>query len=880
MWARRPRYKCENRHMLLSLAVAAALTTYAPGQPWAFGMAAPPRIPLVADVDGDGFADLVAVYPPDGGIIDVALNFGAQKPYAPVQALNGWGEGCGAAVSGDFDVAPGQDIVGLFGGKSVRLAGGFAGGRFANGGVIAELPTVLTKPVMVVGANKRVLIAAEGSNRGFEVDVPGKSVKRVTWPKPLHDDVQDIKVPANTLPACPTVKRLGDFDKDGDLDVFEFRYGKESHTANEIWVYRAVTEGETDSDKDGLSNAEETQLGSNPLSNDTDGDGLPDNWEIGTFRGLDFKALGCNPRRTDVICLISRFETVKEETVKAELNRATDFYKNLPTPNPDGSTGFSFHPIYLEVVKGDDMNQAWWVNRDKFRPSKWRGVLHWMQITPGGGGQADQLGDGGSVAENAMWAVFIHEFGHQMGMDHEGFWPNNLCPIYTSLMNYAYSYGLEDDYNKIHYSDGALVGYTLKETDLDETIPLPYEKVKFLEKGPYRFRLKAAGKNTLIDWNWNGVFGEKHVRADINYSYSTNAGRRDDVGKTMTAPWLFVHEKRAYALYGTQDAPADPKTDPTVSPDKPGQLMLRRLVKPFEWEAPVTLESGGLIGDPVAASFGGRVAVVYQTKQGVMMRWMTTLQTGEISSSLPTVLNANAALVPTVAVHDKRLYVFLTDPADKSVTYKVFEDGKPVRTLILDATSTNPVGMCTDTKTGEAIIAAAQDQDGGRINRWQIRRYRSDKGKLVYQSMDWVDGEKGGSRGVGRLTVLFDGSKDAGSHGRVYLFGKGMTSKDVPWSCTYVAHTIDDKSVNGGWLVKRFYDEWTQSRSAPAAAWFNGDVIWAYRWVDGGQGASDNNFHVGYKGLGIQDEPMGDHDDLTFLRTWGIRTSLTWINPE
>ena len=82
--------------------------------------------------------------------------------------------------------------------------------------------------------------------------------------------------------------------------------------------------------------------------------------------------------------------------------------------------------------------------------------------------------------------------------------------------------------------------------------------------------------------------------------------------------------------------------------------------------------------------------------------------------------------------------------------------------------------------------------------------------------MDWIDGEKGGSRGTGRLTVLFDPSKDASPKGRIYLFGKGLTSKESPWSCTYVAHQVADKTVNGGWMVKRFYDEWTQTRSAPA----------------------------------------------------------------
>jgi len=91
---------------------------------------------------------------------------------------------------------------------------------------------------------------------------------------------------------------------------------------------------------------------------------------------------------------------------------------------------------------------------------------------------------------------------------------------------------------------------------------------------------------------------------------------------------------------------------------------------------------------------------------------------------------------------------------------------------------------------------------------------------------------------------------------------------------SYVAEQIADKTVRGGWLVKRYYDEWTQSRSAPAAAWFKGDVIWSYRWVDGGQGATDNNLHVGYRALGIEDAPMGDHDDITYFRTFGIRNSI------
>ena len=100
-----------------------------------------------------------------------------------------------------------------------------------------------------------------------------------------------------------------------------------------------------------------------------------------------------------------------------------------------------------------------------------------------------------------------------------------------------------------------------------------------------------------------------------------------------------------------------------------------------------------------------------------------------------------------------------------------------------------------------------------------------------------------------------------------------MTDAKTPWACTYVAMSIADKTVQEGWLVKRYYDEWTQSRSAPAAAWFGGDIIWAYRWV-GGDGPTDDNLHVGYKGLGIQSEPFGDFDDLGFVRGFGVQHSL------
>jgi hypothetical protein len=918
--------------VLTSLLLTLSAPAFLPPQPWALNFAAPPRIPMVGDVNADGFADLIVVYPPGGSIVDLSLNVAGQKAGRPFQGLNPWGRDCQAAAVGEMDDAPGADVVGIFGGKSIRIAGGFKDGKLQDRGEWLALPEELASPRLdVVGAE--LLTWCRMTGRGFRIDRQTKAIRKMTLPKGaeqvvalgdglafvsakgevrklseerdalrggqllgrvrpgsriaalggrlvLHDPAPgvDAIVPVDRYAPAPAHYFFADMDKDGDLDLVEFRNGEEKHTRWSVVLHRQLTPGETDPDHDGLTNEEEARLGTDPHNPDTDGDGLLDGWEVKGHRGLDLPGMGANPRRMDIICLVSRFDDVDEQRVKSELERAVKTYSEIEVTNPDGSKGWTLHIVHRDPITGDDKKNPWGVNRDKFLPAEWRGLVRWMQVTPGGGGQANQLGDGGSCGVNALWAVFLHEFGHQLGMNHEGWWGAGHCPIYTSLMNYAYSYSVEEDPNKIRYSDGRLAGYVLNETRLDETIPLPYEQVKFLEKAPYRFRLKPNGDTTLVDWNWNGIFGEKNIRADINYSYSTNAGERHDIGKIHSAPWLFTHRGAAYALYGVHGFPGDVKTDPTISPEKPGELLLRRLEGPKKWGEPIVVEAGGLVGDPVGISHeGDEMLLVYATKRGVQLR-RARLAPG-LTLLEPILLDADPRKVPTVGQAHGRVYVFLWNPATREVTYRTFARGTLSPEMRLYARSTIPPGMTLDTVTGEIVLGMAQDQDDKRPSRWQVRRYSAVGDRLGERSWEWIEGVDGGARGLGRCTLLFAVNRDTGPAGRLYFFGKGMHGAENPWACTFVAESIADKTVRGGWLVKRYYDEWTQSRSAPAACWYGGDILWSYRWVDASQGDRDNVFHIGYRASGIEDVDMGDHDDISFFRDFGIRYSIWWMNP-
>ncbi len=923
--------------VLVALAAPLPLPVFAPPIPWALNFASPGDFCIVGDLNGDGYADLIRVHPAGNSFIDIALNRDGMKSLVPQRAVSDWGKDCLDACAGDVDGKKQTSVVGIYGGDSLRLATDFNDNRFKDIAEWVKLPSKLAMP-HVAFLDGQVIAWSEKSGQGYQIgaDHVPKELKlpaRVTHIQQVTAGVGHAALlsyadgslrlastlaekPSDVLGKCdkgrfPAVahgwifvdqpagkapvfvrKRLtspypvaseswaeGDMDHDGDSDLVEFRFGSEAHTGSNVLLHRRIMPKETDSDHDGLTNDEEIALGTDPTNPDTDGDGLLDGWEVKGFRGLDLPGMGCNPKKVDLICLVSRFSQTKKEMVDATFKNIQGYYESL---------GWTLHPVWIDEMKEAAQKNPWWVNRDLNIPSKWRGVVHFMQISPFGGGQADQLGDGGGCGGNdwALYATFIHEFGHQMGLSHEGFYPASWCPTYPSMMNYAYSYTYEGDIKKIRYSDGSLKDYILHETDLDETIPLPYEKVKFLASAPYHYRLKKNLETTLIDWNWNGVFGEKHVRADINYAYSTTAGRRDEVDHTRSAPYLFVHDKDAYVLATGSPVKPDGKTDPSVNADKPGWLIMRRLLSPYKWAEPVKIVDEGLTGDPVGISFGGEIVVAYPTAKGATVRWIKS-KAEKVTANEETLIPDSLGSVVSVGVNHGRLYLFERLP-DGSVRYRSLSRGHEFgafrllqRTDGTSVKSTLPISMAVD--GDQVVLGMTEDQDK-KPNRWEIRRYRVDGDKFVPVAngvvdgeREWIEGEKGNVRGSSRPTVLVDDKGRTGMRGRVLYFAQGSTSAAAPWACEYVAQSVADKTVGNGWMVKRYYDEWTQSRSAPAAAWFGGDIIYAYRWVDGSQGERDGVLHVSYNGTGVEKAPMGDFDDIGYMKSFGIRHSILYL---
>lgn len=835
------------------------------------GFGAEPRVPLVADLDGDGFGDLIAI-DLAAGVVDVARSVRGGKFLGPVNAASGVGVIARASARRNADAKPPRDelLLELADGKRKIVAFG-DDSKWSVRDEPPPAPAAESSAAAAAGADRPSAPATTAGERVIRGDFDGDGVDDEIVGTQLRlaadrDHPQEVPLLASLPPGAIVV--AGDVSGDHRADLVAFRRDDAWRVGRDVSAYVSHRDGDADCDGDGLDAATEQRWKSDPLCGDTDNDGLLDGWEVKGESALDLPALGASPVHKDCFVYVQRYSETDGAACAHEMARVVKTWAELPCANPDGANGIALHPIWLPPLKPGTPGRAWWDLGNENLPKTARGLAHYMEINGGGGGQAAELGDMGGCGAGAFWACFLHEFGHQVGLSHAGGPLPGACPTYTSLMSYSYSYGFNDDGNQIHYSHGEFAGLTLNESHLVERLPFPYEKVKFLEKGPYRFKLQADGDSTKIDWNRNGVFDDGVVRADIDDVYGVGT-RRFGVGKTVFAPVLVDHGGKLLLFGVTRDQ----------------RSFVRQVDGVGQSQPEIFLDALHASGDSAAVDAAGTLVLFVPTEAGLVC--VAGGEPAQLAAATPAAIPDSGGLAVSAASFQGRALALLWKDANTPVTFVARNDDgsfTPVRPLA-DLRSSFPPAASEDPVSHElvVVVGAKRGKPGALHDAWVVLRLKSDASG-GFEISGSPEGRAAGGDGAGwtgnsRPVLLIEHGPGAVAEGRIHIVSKGFAGPPNFNCCTYEAITIGDATQNEGWRLRRYCDEWSTTKS-PAAACFHGDdMVVAYRWFGNVHGDEDDDLHVLWNAYGISDADMHDFDDVSEIAEIGLARSILWRDP-
>lgn len=291
-----------------------------------------------------------------------------------------------------------------------------------------------------------------------------------------------------------------------------------------------------------------------PPGLDSDGDALPDQWEVGSGPAADYEnlaALGADPARKDVFVHLDYMQGCQPPAgwersaiaVFAEHGIALHVDSGPTSINADGQpwgarSRAGAVPYLSDLPLWGPFDQL----KDQFFvPSNRRRAFHYaVVVNKFGGGdgglargipEADFVLSGCSVPKwlklglkGYLRTVFVHELGHNLGLRHGGSDDENGEPNYFGIMNYAWTYvGGVGKGGK----SGTLPSYSwhrrpdLDERAVDERRPeiLPVAwNCPGAAKADFRYQFGEGA--SLVDWDCDGIYGEPPYRANLNSSWS------------------------------------------------------------------------------------------------------------------------------------------------------------------------------------------------------------------------------------------------------------------------------------------------------------------------------------------------------------------------
>jgi len=287
---------------------------------------------------------------------------------------------------------------------------------------------------------------------------------------------------------------------------------------------------------------------------DTDGDGLPDAWEIygADVNGdgiidIPLNLMGADPNIPDIYVEIdwmapgggktfqpteasmkAVYDAFKAKDIRLHIDigpESTDYvtgtkWKNYP--GGSGANAFAYSAAnQYPYPPGDSTNWNKIINNN-FTASRRRIFHHSAFVANLGdyGGWGNVRGQHTLLLKQEDQAdsfCFMHELGHNLGLRHGGQDTINYKPNYISIMNYSLSYNPKLGLN---YSEQAL-------PDLNEAGLLESNGVDpgglFMGRGYESFFIRNGSSvlipsisKTAIDWNGNGRTTDTGVRMDIN----------------------------------------------------------------------------------------------------------------------------------------------------------------------------------------------------------------------------------------------------------------------------------------------------------------------------------------------------------------------------